>query len=143
VEEFTLKCRKIMEGKAKGRALVTSQPISFWGGLDPKTGVIIEKRHELRGKSVSGKVLVFPYGKGSSGGSAVFLEAVRCHKKPVAMINIETEPLLAVGAILAKQVYGESIPIVDHVEENPCLRIVNNDIVEVDADNEIIKVRKI
>jgi hypothetical protein len=131
-----------MEGKTKGRALVTAQPISFWGGLDPKTGSTIQKRHELRGKNVSDKVLVFPYGKGSSTSSAVFLEAVRSHKPPVAIVNIETEALLAIGAILAKQVYGKLIAIVDHAEENRCRTIANNDMVEVDADCGIIKVRR-
>jgi predicted aconitase with swiveling domain len=142
VKEFALKCRSVTEGKAKGPALVTSQPISFWGGVDPKTGLIVEKSQELRGKNVTGKVLVFPYGRGSSTSSAVFLEAVRCEKAPVAIVNVQTEPLLAIGAILAKQLYGKSIPIVDHVEENPCRKISNDDMVEVDAERGIIKVRR-
>jgi predicted aconitase with swiveling domain len=77
-----------MEGKAKGVALVTSQPVSFWGDLDPKSGIMIERRHELCGESVFGKVLVFPYARESSTSSVVFLEVVRCDKAPIAIVNI-------------------------------------------------------
>lgn len=141
-EEIALKCRGVIGGKAKGEALVTIEPISFWGGIDPDTGRIIDKKSRSYGKNISGKVFVFPYGKGSSTSSAVFLEAVRCNKAPAAVVNVETEPLLTVGAILGMKLYGKSIPIVDHVEKNPCEVISNQDFVEVDADRGILVIRR-
>lgn len=80
VEKIVMKCRVVVEGIAEGEALVTSQPLSLWGGLDPKSGLITERRHELYGKRVSGKVLVFPYGKGSVSGTTVLLESIRLGK---------------------------------------------------------------
>lgn len=142
MEQITVKCRGVMGGKARAEALVTTQPISFWGGIDPKTGLIIDKRNECYGKSISGRVFVFPYGKGSSTSSAVFLEAVRSKKAPVAIVNTQTEPLLAVGAILAERLYGISIPIVQHVQMNPCELIEDGDFVEVDADMGVLTVTR-
>jgi hypothetical protein len=141
-EEIALKCRGVVGGKAKGEALVATEPISFWGGIDPKTGRIIDKKSGSFGKNISGKVFVFPYGKGSSTSSAVFLEAVRCNKAPVAIVNVQTEPLLTVGVILAMRLYSKSIPVVDHVEKNPCEVIANQDFVEVDADRGILVVKR-
>lgn len=138
--QITLKCRGVMGGRARGAALVTSTPISFWGGVDPKRGLITDKRSELFGRSIRGKIFVFPYGRGSSTSSAVFLEIVRRNKAPAAIVNIETEPLLAVGAIIAEKLYGKSIPIVDQVQANPCETIRSDDWLEVDADNGIIRV---
>jgi len=137
-----LKCRGVADGKAAGEALVTSQSISFWGGIDPIKGLVIDRKNELFGKSIIGKVLVFPYGKGSSTSSAIFLEAVRRKKSPVALINFETEPLLVVGAVLAKKLYNESIPIVDHVNVNPCETIRNGDHLEVDAGLGVIRLTR-
>ncbi|MHA2380380.1 MAG: aconitase X swivel domain-containing protein [Candidatus Thorarchaeota archaeon] len=76
-----------MPGDASGTALVTSQPICFWGGLDPKTGTITERDHELKGQNVAGTVFVFPTGKGSSTTSAILLESVRCGTAPAAIVN--------------------------------------------------------
>jgi predicted aconitase with swiveling domain len=141
-EEIVLKCHGVVAGRAEGEALVATEPISFWGGIDPATGRMIDKKSGSFGKNISGKVLVFPYGKGSSTSSAVFLEAVRCNKAPVAIVNVQTEPLLAVGVILAMRLYGKSIPVVDHVEKNPCEVIANQDFVEVDADKGILVVKR-
>jgi len=141
-EKIALKCRGVVAGKAKGEAIVATRSISFWGGIDPKTGRIIDKRSGSFGKNISGKVFVFPYGKGSSTSSAVFLEAVRCNKAPAAIVNAHTEPLLTVGAILAMKLYGKSIPVVDHVETDPCEVIANHDLVEVDADRGILMVTR-
>ena len=131
-----------MKGIAEGEALVTSQPISFWGGLNPKSGVIADRRHELYGKSVSGKVLVFPYGVGSVSGTTVFLESIRCGKAPRAIINLETEPIIAVGAILAEKMYEKVVPIVDRPERNPIEAVETGDLVKVDARLGLIEVDK-
>jgi len=141
MEKIIIKCRSVVGGFAEGEALVTNQPISFWGGLDPKSGLIVDKRHELWGKNVSGKILIFPYGRGSVSGTTVLLEAIRCDKAPKAIINIETEPIIAVAAVLAEKIYGKTVPIVDRPEVNPIDVIKTDDIVKVDATAGIIEVK--
>jgi uncharacterized protein len=105
-----LKGRIIYKGKAEGEALVTSQPISFYGGVDPNTGVVTEKGHELQGVSVSGKILVFPQGKGSTVGSYTLYRLKKNGVAPAAMINKECETIIAVGAIISE------IPTIDKVD---------------------------
>jgi predicted aconitase with swiveling domain len=105
-----LKGRIIYKGKAEAEALVTSMPISFYGGVDPNTGVIIVKGHELQGVSIKGKVLVFPQGKGSTVGSYTLYRLKKNGVAPAAMINKETETIVAVGAIISE------IPFVDKVD---------------------------
>ncbi len=105
-----LKGRIIYKGKAEGEALVTSMPISFYGGVDPNTGVVIEKGHELNGVSIKGKVLVFPQGKGSTVGSYTLYRLKKNGVAPVAMINKETETIVAVGAIISE------IPFIDKID---------------------------
>ncbi len=117
----------VSRGRAEGDALVTSQPISFLGSVDPRTGFIIEKGHELAGKSIKGKVLVFPGGKGSTVGSYVIYQLKKNGAAPSAMINIKAEPIVAVGAIIS------DIPLVDRIEKNPVTTIKTGDKVLVDA----------
>jgi predicted aconitase with swiveling domain len=105
-----LKGRVIYKGKAEGEALVTSQPISFYGGVDPATGVVIEKGHELHGQSVKGKILVFPTGKGSTVGSYTLYRMKKNGTAPAGMINRECETVVAVGAIISE------IPCVDKID---------------------------
>jgi predicted aconitase with swiveling domain len=102
----------VVPGKCEGEILVSSQPISFWGGVDPVTGCINDPRHDLFGQSISGKVLVFPFGKGSSTTSLIILELARVDKAPAAIINLRTEPILATGPIVCKHLYGKEIPVV-------------------------------
>jgi len=122
-----LKAHIVSRGKAQGEALVTSQPISFLGSIDTKTGNVVEKGHELAGKSIKGKVLVFPGGKGSTVGSYAIYQLRKNGAAPCAMINIKTEPIVAVGAIIS------DIPLVDRVEKNPLAMIKTGDKVLVDA----------
>ncbi len=105
-----LAARCIVSGVAEGEVIASSQSISFWGGVDPATGLINDPRHELFGQSIAGKVLAFPFGKGSSTGSLMILELARIGKAPAAMINIKTEPILATGPIVCKHFYGKEIP---------------------------------
>jgi uncharacterized protein len=102
--------RIIYKGKAEGEALVTSMPISFYGGVDPNTGVVIEKGHDLNGISVKGKILVFPQGKGSTVGSYTLYRLKKNGVAPAGMINKETETIVAVGAIISE------IPFVDKID---------------------------
>jgi len=105
-----LKGRLIYKGKAQGEALVTSQPISFYGGVDPNTGVVIEKGHELQGQSVRGKILVFPTGKGSTVGSYTLYRMKKNGTAPAAIVNRECETVVAVGVIISE------IPGVDKID---------------------------
>jgi len=131
-----------MKGTAKGEALVTRQPLCLYDSVDPKSGLVVNRRHELYGANVSGKILVFPHGIGSSTTAATILEASRCNKAPKAIINLETEPVIAVGAVLAEKLYGRTIPIVDKPETNPIELIENGDIVKVDANQGLIELIK-
>jgi len=105
-----LKGRIIYKGQAEAKALVTSMPISFYGGVDPNTGIVIEKGHELNGISIKDKVLVFPQGKGSTVGSYTLYRLKKNGVAPAAMINKETETIVAVGAIISE------IPFVDKID---------------------------
>jgi predicted aconitase with swiveling domain len=103
--------RKISPGTASGEALVTSQGLSFYGGVDPETGIIVEKDHELEGQSITGKVLVFPRGKGSTVGSYVIYQLAKTGKGPAAIINQESEAIVAVGCIISEIPAIDKIPI--------------------------------
>lgn len=102
--------RKIYRGTAQGEALVTSNNISFFGGVDPESGIVVEKGHELEGRCVAGKVLVFPTGKGSTVGSYTIYRLKDNGLAPAAIINAECETITAVGCIIAE------IPCVDQVD---------------------------
>lgn len=106
-----LKGRPIYKGKAQGRALVSSMGISFFGGVDPESGVVVEKGHELEGQSIAGKVLVFPAGKGSTVGSYTLYRLKYNGKAPLAIINAECETITAVGCIMAEIPCVDRIPI--------------------------------
>jgi len=129
-----IKGRMIARGKASGKILLCKEPISFLGGVDPRSGDIIEKGHHLEKKCIIGTVLVFPHGKGSTVGSYVMLQLVKNGVAPAAIINVEAEPIIAVGAIIAK------IPMLDKLEKDPFTLFKNGQVVEVDADKGVVKV---
>jgi predicted aconitase with swiveling domain len=107
-----LQGRCVVAGTAAGPALVSAQPISLWGGLDPRTGEIIDRRHDRTRQVVTGRVLLYPHGRGSSTGSAILLEAIRAGTAPAAIVNLATDPIAALGAIVADELYGRTVPIV-------------------------------
>lgn len=125
-----LKGRIIYKGRGEGEALTTNQPISFYGGVDPNTGEVIEKGHELQGKSVKGKVLVFPTGKGSTVGSYTIYRMKKNGTAPAGIVNRECETIVAVGAIISE------IPCVDSVDIS---RIKTGDMVRI--ENNVISVQ--
>ena len=106
-----LKGRIIYKGKAEGEALVTSMPISFYGGVDPNTGIVLEKGHELQGQSVKGKILVFPQGKGSTVGSYTLYRMKKNGTAPAGIINKECETIVAVGAIISEIICVDKIDV--------------------------------
>jgi len=119
-----LQGRTISPGRVEGEALVSKEPIGFYGGIDAKTGLFIEKGHELEGKSVKGRILVFPCGKGSTVGSYVIYGLAKNNQAPLAIVNKETETIVATGVILA------GVPCVDKIAVE---RISTGDQVTVDA----------
>ena len=104
--------RTLIAGTGRGGALVLEEPLSFWGGVEPSTGRVIDVRHPQRGANVSGRVLVMPSGRGSSSSSSVLAECVRAGTAPAAIVLAEPDPILALGAIVARELYGRTIPIV-------------------------------
>lgn len=133
---ISLKCHKIIGGCGEGEALVSHEPICFYL-TDPKTGVIREKTHELAGKSVANKVLVFPSGKASSVVQidGLFKLASK-NLAPKAMIVKDVETVLVVSAFIAK------VPLVDKLEQDPFEAISTGDFVKVDADKSIITITR-
>ena len=123
--------RKISTGQATGEALVTSMGISFYGGVDPETGQVVEKSHELEGQSITGRVLVFPTGKGSTVGSYTLYRLKKAGLAPMAIINAESETITAVGCIIS------DIPCVDRI---PIEQIETGVQVSVDGETGIVEV---
>jgi predicted aconitase with swiveling domain len=123
--KMELKGRIISKGKAQEEALATSMPISFYGGVDPNTGEVIEKGHELQGKSVKGKILVFPTGKGSTVGSYTLYRLKKNGVAPAGIINRECETVVAVGAIISE------IPCVDKIDIS---KIATGDLIRIEND---------
>ncbi len=136
VVPIKLKGRTISRGCAKGEVLLSRDPISFLGSVDPKTGVIIEENHVLVGKSIKDKVLIFPHGKGSTVGSYVMYQLKKNGAAPAAIINLETEPIVAVGAIISE------IPLVDMLEKSPYEVLNNGDLVLVNGSKGFIELIK-
>ena len=129
-----IKCRMISKGKDNGQTLVTKDPISFLGGVDPDTGIVIDKKHELYNQCITDKILVIPSGKGSTVGSYVIYQMAKNNTAPKAIICQNAEPIIAIGAIISK------IPMVDNPELDIIERLNNDELVTVDADNSVITV---
>lgn len=126
--------RPVTSGKVTATALVTSMQISFTGGMDPDTGMIREPGHELFGRSVAGKILVFPSGKGSTTGSWQFYAAFRRNTAPAGIINQRAEGVVAVSAILT------GTPMVHGLDEKSFSRIRTGDTVCIDADTGVVEI---
>ena len=120
--------RSISRGKGSGPLLISPVPISFLSGVDPETGVIVEKGHPLNGVSMAGKVMAFPYGKGSTVGSYVLYALSRNGHAPAAIINTEAEAIIATGAIIGK------IPMIDRISV-PLSQLKDAVRVSVDGDD--------
>lgn len=103
--------RILIPGTARGRLLLAKKPISFWGGIDAKTGRIIDTRHDRVGESIVGRVFGFPSEKGSSTASAVLIELIRIGRAPAAMVTASVCPVLALGSLIGEELYGTAVPI--------------------------------
>jgi predicted aconitase with swiveling domain len=120
-----LRGRVIRHGQARGQALVSTQPIGFFGGVDPETGVVVEPGHELEAQAIAGSILVFPHGKGSTVGSYTLYRLSRRGLAPSGIINTQSEAIVAVGAIIA------GIPMVDQIDIS---QIQSGDTVTIDGE---------
>jgi len=127
-----MKGRMISPGKTEGIAIVSPDPIGFYGGIDAKTGIVIEKGHSLEGKCVTDKILVFPCGKGSTVGSYVIYGLKKNGVAPKGIINKETETIVATGVILA------GIPCVDQIDIE---KINDGDTILLDADKGTVNIK--
>jgi predicted aconitase with swiveling domain len=102
----------LVAGSASGPALVLDEPLSFWGGLDPASGEIVEASHPQRGESITGRILVMPAGRGSSSSATVLAEAIRLGTGPVGIVLGTPDDIVAIGALVAAELYGTSIPVI-------------------------------
>lgn len=132
--DLILHGRKVVGGVVEGEALVTHDTISGWGGINPTTGTIIESRHELRGQSFAGKILVFPGAKGSSGWSAIFHMARLRGKAPAALLFNVMTTKAALGAVVMR------VPAMTGFDHDPLQSIRTGDRVMVDADRQIVEI---
>lgn len=107
-----LTVRPVIAGAAMGPACVLDEPVSFWGGIDPETGVIVDVHHPRRGTSVAGTVLVMPIGRGSSSTSSVIAEMVRLGTAPAAFVLGGADEIVALGCIVGDELYGRPTPLV-------------------------------
>ena len=128
--------RCVVDGVAEGEAFVTSQTISGFGGIDPMTGTITERRHEMVGKSFAGKVLVFRGAKGSSGWASNFQTARLAGAGPVAVIFKELTTKMALGAVVMR------VPAMTDLDRDPLDVIRNGDWVKVDADRGVVEITR-
>lgn len=134
--DIVLRGRRVVPGVAEGEALVTHDAISGWGGIDSRTGTIVETRHELRGQSFAGKVLVFPGAKGSSGWSNAFHLTRSLGVAPAAMLFNEMSTKIALGAVVTRA------PAMTDFDQDPLACIETGDWVRVDADRGLVEIRK-
>jgi uncharacterized protein len=135
-ETIVIRGRKVVPGVAEGEALVTNEPISGWGGVDPRTGTVVETRHALRGQSFAGKVLVFPGAKGSSGWSAQFHLARVMGTAPAAWLFNQMTTKVALGAVVSHA------PAMTDFDVDPLSVIRTGDWLRVDADQGIVTVTR-
>jgi len=134
--KIVMKCRKVVSGVAEGKAVVTREPISFLGGVNPDKGMVVERGHEAEGQVITGKIFVFPHGKGSTAGPYILYAMSKRKTAPNGMINVQAEPIIASGAAIA------NIPLVDRLDQNPLEVIRTGDYVRIDADRGIVEVTR-
>ena len=106
-----IQAQVILPGVAAGKLLVLTEPLSFWGGIEPKSGDIIDERHPQRGHNVSGRILALPRGRGSSSASSILLEACRRGTAPAAILTREVDGILTLGAVVARELYEVPLPM--------------------------------
>jgi uncharacterized protein len=129
MDGITLQGRVIIRGEARGKALVSTEPLSFWGGYDWKTGEIIDRRHRLAGSIAKDRILAVPFTRGSSTTTAVLLEAIRAGTAPAAIITTDTDFFFALASVVAEEMYHSPLPLI---------ALAESDFAKLRTDDELI-----
>jgi cis-L-3-hydroxyproline dehydratase len=135
--QLEIRSEVLVPGFAEGVVVAADEPLSLWGGLDPATGEIIDRRHPLSGQVIAGRVLCIPFGRGSCSASGVLLEAIHQRTAPAAIIVSQIDPILGLGAILGDEILGLQVPVL-LVSEESRLTLVNGRKVTIGADGLIV-----
>ncbi len=131
--KITLHGKVIIPGEARGEALVSNEPLSFWGGYDWKTGEIIDRRHMLSGVVAKDKILAIPFTRGSSTTTAVLLEAIRAKTAPAAIITTDTDFFFALASVVADELYTSPLPLVA-LSQKDFAQLKTDDVIQIAAD---------
>lgn len=142
MEKIIIKGNPVISGSAKGIALVSNEPLSFWGGYDWKTGEIIDRRHPLSGEIAKDRILAIPFTRGSSTTTSVLLEAVRAKTSPAAIITTATDFFFALASVVADELYAQPIPLVA-ISESDFARLQTGDEIEIENTGKIIIVNSV
>lgn len=137
MEKLILKGRLVISGSARGTALVSREPLSFWGGYDWKTGEIIDRRHPLSGSNAAGKILAIPFTRGSSTTTAVLLEAIRAKTAPAGIITTSADFFFALASVVADEMYSNPIPLVA-VSESDFAQLQTGDEIEINNGDIVV-----
>lgn len=135
--DITLRGKVIIRGEARGLALVSHEPLSFWGGYDWKTGEIIDRRHRLSGSIAKDKILAVPFTRGSSTTTAVLLEAIRAGTAPAAILTTDTDFFFALASVVAEELYRSPLPLVA-LAENDFAKLRTGDEITVKDNGDLI-----
>ena len=135
--KLILSGKPFIAGSAKGIALVSREPLSFWGGYDWKTGEIIDRRHPLSGEIAKGRILAIPFTRGSSTTTAVLLESIRAGTAPAGMITTATDFFFALASVVADEMYSKPIPLIA-VSESDFEKLKTGDEVEIGNDGNVV-----
>jgi len=138
--EITLQGKVIIQGEARGKALVSNEPLSFWGGYDWKTGEIIDRRHTLSGSIAKDKILAVPFTRGSSTTTAVLLEAIRAKTAPAAIITTDTDFFFALASVVANELYASPLPLLALAEKD-FAQLKTDDEIQITNDGKVIVFR--
>lgn len=128
--------RVLVAGAAAGEALVSREPLSFWGGYDYHTGEITDRRHPLSGRNAAGRILAVPFSRGSSTTTAVLLEAVRAGTAPAAILTTGTDAFFALASIVADGLYAQPIPVIA-LSDDDFARLRTGDRLQVESDGSV------
>ena len=136
MDKLTIQGKPFITGSASGVALVSKEPLSFWGGYDWKTGEIIDRRHPLSGSIAKGRILAIPFTRGSSTTTAVVIEAIRAGTAPNAIITTATDFFFALASVVADELYSNPLPLVA-VAESDFARLQSGDEIRIDNNGVI------
>jgi len=134
-----MKGKGLVAGTARGEALVSRIAFTFAHGVDPSTGVVTDVRSDVRGERVKGKVLFYPFGKGSTTASSWFLETVRLGNGPAAIVTEGVDLSVVIGSVMAKILYGKEIPVMAGVSRAASAELESGDVVSLDAEKGIVR----